>query len=145
MAFIEAIVAPCGVNCGVCIGYQREKNKCCGCLVPGINKLAHCSKCLIKFCAEHQKAQFTYCYECPKFPCARLKRLSKRYTEKYHCNLIANLQRIAQGGLEDFLKAEDERWKCRQCGEILSVHRNTCQSCGSVRHDLEEAPQPEAR
>lgn len=25
-------IAPCGVICDICLGYQREKNKCVGCL-----------------------------------------------------------------------------------------------------------------
>lgn len=25
------LIAPCGMNCGVCIAYLREKNRCQGC------------------------------------------------------------------------------------------------------------------
>ena len=25
------LIAPCGMNCAVCLGYLREKNKCPGC------------------------------------------------------------------------------------------------------------------
>ena len=25
------LIAPCGMNCGICYGYLREKNKCPGC------------------------------------------------------------------------------------------------------------------
>jgi hypothetical protein len=27
----NALIAPCGMNCGVCMAYLREKNKCPGC------------------------------------------------------------------------------------------------------------------
>ncbi|MDD5456566.1 MAG: hypothetical protein PHV30_05985 [Candidatus Margulisbacteria bacterium] len=26
-----ALIAPCGMNCAICLGYLREKNKCPGC------------------------------------------------------------------------------------------------------------------
>ena len=130
MEFTDKLIAPCGVNCGVCIGYLREKNKCCGCLDSGSNKPAHCLKCGKKFCDEHNKVEFTYCYECHKFPCVKIKNLSKRYVEKYQCNLIENGKFIQQYCIEEFLNQEKVKWKCKNCGEILSVHRSTCLNCG---------------
>ena len=31
MGSAKELIAPCGINCGTCIAYQREKNRCCGC------------------------------------------------------------------------------------------------------------------
>ena len=25
------LIAPCGMNCGICVGHLREKNRCAGC------------------------------------------------------------------------------------------------------------------
>ncbi len=130
MELTEELIAPCGVNCGVCIAYLREKNKCCSCMSSGTNKPAHCSKCTIKLCDEHKKSEFTYCYECRKFPCTRLKSLDKRYVEKYHLSLIENLACISKYGFYEFIKNEDEKWKCKHCGEVLCVHRDSCLNCG---------------
>ena len=130
MGFDEKLIAPCGINCGVCLAYLREKNKCCGCLSPGTNKPSHCNKCSIKLCIEHDKAAFTYCYECHKFPCARIKSLDKRYVEKYRLGLILNSNLISKYGFEEFIKTENEKWKCKHCGEVQCVHRSSCLKCG---------------
>jgi hypothetical protein len=28
MKFNKQLIAPCGMNCGICLGYLRDKNKC---------------------------------------------------------------------------------------------------------------------
>ena len=38
--------------------------------------------------------KFRYCYECDGFPCARVKRLDKRYRTKYEMSMIENLEYI---------------------------------------------------
>ncbi|PKM94546.1 MAG: hypothetical protein CVU84_10800 [Firmicutes bacterium HGW-Firmicutes-1] len=129
MKFSEELIAPCGMNCGVCIAYLREKNKCCGCLSLGTNKQAHCNKCSIKFCDEHNRSEFTYCYECHKFPCSRIRKLEKRYVENYHVSLIENSTSISKYGFSEFIMNESEKWKCKNCGEVLCIHRNICLNC----------------
>lgn len=133
MIFSEELVAPCGINCAVCIGYLREKNKCSGCLSSGLNKPVYCQKCRIRQCPEHEKAEFTYCYECPKYPCARMKSLNKRYTEKYNLSIVDNLARIKDYGLPKFLEMEGKKWICPSCGQVLSVHRAKCLGCGEEK------------
>lgn len=32
------LIAPCGINCGVCNAYLRVRNKCQGCRIDDINK-----------------------------------------------------------------------------------------------------------
>lgn len=130
MGFAEELIAPCGVNCGVCIAYLRKKSKCCSCMISGMNKPAHCNKCRIKFCDEHEKSEFTYCYECSKFPCTRLRSLDKRYVEKNQVSLIQNSTLISENGLSQFLKNENEKWKCEHCCAVLCVHRKSCLNCG---------------
>lgn len=129
MAFTEDLIAPCGLNCGVCIVHLREKNKCDGCMSANDIKTSRNIKCGIKFCNEHGKSVFSYCFECGKFPCSRLKSTEKRYVEKYQLSLIGNLYYIKQHGINEFIKNENEKWKCKNCGGVLSVHRNFCLNC----------------
>jgi hypothetical protein len=45
------MVAPCGMNCAICMGHLlREKNKCTGCRGGDTNKPASCIKCVILNC-----------------------------------------------------------------------------------------------
>lgn len=123
-------IAPCGVICDICLGFQRKKNTCAGCNIPG-NKPYHCTVCSIKFCSEKNGNDKLLCYECNKFPCRRIRDLNKRYTMKYGESPVQNLLKIKEAGLTQFIAEENEKWKCSQCGQMLCVHREVCLICGN--------------
>ena len=123
-------IAPCGVICDICLGFQRTKNKCVGCYNTG-NKPYHCTVCSIKSCAKKKGNEKLLCYDCTKFPCRRIKDLDKRYTLKYGESPIQNLNRIKEQGLDLFIDIEKEKWKCNKCGKLLCVHREICLICGN--------------
>jgi Protein of unknown function (DUF3795) len=129
LSFSKELIAPCGINCGVCIEHLKETDRCHGCLSAGNLRGRYGVKCGWKSCSEHKKAYFKYCYECPIFPCAKMKSLEKRYVEKYKLSVIDNLNYIKQNGEYEFIKRENERWKCKNCGKMLCVHRNYCLNC----------------
>ena len=121
------LIAPCGMNCGLCSGYMRKKDPCPGCRGEDRNKPRYCVECKIVNCEIRTGA---FC-ECEK-PCRRLKDLDKRYRTKYHMSMMENLSHIMKWGLDVFVKREEERWACPHCGEILSVHKKVCIHCGEV-------------
>ena len=131
-------IAPCGVLCDLCIGFQRTKNKCVGCNYTG-NKPYHCTVCSIKECPEKKGNEKLLCSECDKFPCKRIKNLDKRYRIKYGESPIQNLQNIIKDGIDAFIKIENEKWECKQCGELLCVHRDACLQCGTKNEYFPEA------
>lgn len=75
-------------------------------------------------CEKVGKGLVEFCYECDGFPCARLKALDKRYRTKYE-----NLYYIQQHGMEDFLKNEQDKWNCSNCGENICCHNGLCMNC----------------
>jgi hypothetical protein len=121
-------VAPCGVICDICSGFQRSKNKCVGCNSSG-NKPYHCTECSIKSCLEKQGDEKLLCNECGKFPCRRIKNLDKRYTTKYGESPIQNLQKIKVIGINSFVKIETKKWTCSTCGHLVCVHKDVCLIC----------------
>lgn len=125
----QYMIAPCGMNCGICIGHLRERKPCCGCLTDSVNKPNHCIRCSIVNCEELTKNKLDFCFACSKFPCARLKRLDKRYRTNYGMSMIENLTFIKENGLEEFQNRENDRWTCKKCSAILSVHRDECLNC----------------
>ncbi|MFC1655494.1 DUF3795 domain-containing protein [Patescibacteria group bacterium] len=128
------LIAPCGMNCGTCIGYLRDKNKCPGCRAMSEKKPEYCRKCIIKHCKVLKEKKMKFCSDkCDKYPCTRLKNLDKRYRTKYGMSMLENLENIKKSGIRKFVKAEQERWKCLKCGELLCVHRNSCLKCGEKR------------
>ncbi len=102
----KKLIAPCGMNCGLCLHFLRETNKCPGC-VSGRKVNGRCIKCGIKLCKERKGE---YCFGCDKFPCDRLKRLDKRYQDKYGMSEIENLENIKKNGIEKFVIGEEKRW-----------------------------------
>ncbi|MFZ4725068.1 MAG: DUF3795 domain-containing protein [Paludibacter sp.] len=123
-------IAPCGVICDICLGFQRNKNKCVGCNNTG-NKPYHCTICSIKTCPEKNGNEKQLCNDCAKFPCRRIKDLDKRYVLKYGESPIENLKQIYEIGLTDFVNHQKEKWKCNKCGELLCVHNDVCLNCGN--------------
>jgi Protein of unknown function (DUF3795) len=132
-SFSPTLIAPCGMNCGICIGHLREKNHCPGCNSNDTNKPKHCISCHFRNCEEMRDHQQKFCYVCNRFPCSRLRQLDKRYRTKYGMSMLENLENILQLGLEAFVAREQDRWKCPECGGVLSVHRKECIYCGHLR------------
>jgi len=130
----EKMIAPCGMNCCLCIAYQFKKNDinkrgfhkkyCPGCLPRGEN----CTH-LKDACELLAKGSIRFCYECESYPCKRLKSLDKRYRTKYNLSMIENLNCIKEFGMEEFLKKERNKWSCPECGAIVCCHNGLCLNC----------------
>ncbi len=127
------MIAPCGMNCALCIGYLREKNSCKGCNIHDNNKPKYCIVCKIKNCTLIEDGKKKRCFRCEKYPCARLKQLDKRYRTKYAMSMIENLENIMDSGIRKFVKQERVRWTCQKCGGIICVHKKECIYCGRKR------------
>lgn len=110
-----SLIAPCGMNCALCIAYIREKNQCPGCRTSG--KDFH-AKCIIKNC----KMGLRFCSSrCKLYPCKRLKSLDKRYRTRYGMSMIENLENIKKNGTRKFIKQEKKKWM--KTGKVFCVHR----------------------
>ena len=129
VSFDKSQIAPCGMNCGTCIAYLRDKNKCPGCRVYSADKAISIQRCIIPKCIHLDKTESKFCYECEKYPCKRVKQLDKRYRTKYYTSFIENLTMIKEKGIEKFLVFESKRRTCNNCGSVLSVHRDHCLIC----------------
>ena len=125
------LIAPCGMNCGICYTYLRKKNKCPGCRFFNSEKPVSIARCKIRNCEKIKDKKINFCFECDKFPCKRLKDLDKRYRTKYNMSEIENLEMIRDKGLDFFLKDQGTRWKCKKCGGIICVHKKMCLDCDS--------------
>ena len=123
-------IAPCGMNCALCMAYVRDKKPCPGCHGEDAQKPFHCVNCSIRHCGELGNGGRDLCVDCGKFPCRRLKQLDKRYREKYRMSLVDNLRQIKEAGMDAFLAGQVDRWTCTTCGGFICVHRGYCVRCG---------------
>src|SRR5512136_3126457 len=134
MSSTGELIAPCGMNCGVCASYLAMKNDlkkkgfgkkyCAGCQPRGKNR-----SFMAKQCDLVGKGLVRFCYECSDYPCRRLKDLDKRYRTKYHMSMIENLNFLKAHGIGPFLKKEAARWRCSECGGVICCHNGLCLNC----------------
>jgi hypothetical protein len=133
VSFNKLMIAPCGINCGTCKAYLRVRNRCYGCREDFESKRKTCAECRIKNCDMLAKTSFYFCYECEIFPCEKMKHIDKRYRIRYRASLIQNLITIKEIGITDFLKLEEKKWTCPNCGATTSIH---CEKCLACSYDL---------
>jgi len=43
--------------------------------------------------------------------------------------MIENLEFIEQNGVAEFLKKENDKWKCGNCGGLICCHNGLCFDC----------------
>ena len=129
--FKQELIAPCGMNCGICIGFfgyavngRKRKKICEGCRVRNKN----CAF-IKKQCKKLLKKEIDYCFECKGFPCENLEKLDRRYQEKYDMSMIKNLEFIKENDINLFLKQQEEKYKCPNCGGMICVHNKKCYNC----------------
>jgi hypothetical protein len=138
MEFSEKLVAPCGMNCGICAAYLRKRKPCPGCRMPENEKPPTRVYCKIKNCDLFRGGETVFCYECQIMPCDRLKHLDKRYRTRYDMSMVENLAYIRRNGLGKFLIGEQQKWKCTKCGGVICVHSKLCNNCGYKINRMEE-------
>ena len=135
--FTSELIAPCGMNCGICIAFfgytMNGKKRKHACITCRLRK----SKCAFikQKCDKLATNQIEYCFECSDFPCETLNALDKRYREKYGMSMVDNLQELKEKGMEQFLENQESKYKCPNCGDIISVHDRKCYACGYIETD----------
>ena len=129
--FKASLIAPCGMDCAICMAFLREKNHCDGCNSPDrANYRKTIRDCKIFNCSG-KKGKF--CFTCAEFPCKRLRNLDTRYRTKYGMSPVENLAAIRERGIREFVRSERERWTCSACGGTVNVHKGRCEGCGKGR------------
>jgi predicted RNA-binding Zn-ribbon protein involved in translation (DUF1610 family) len=129
------LAAPCGIYCGACRQYlvlkknqleQRGfKRGCEGCRIRNKNCVF-----IRKDCSALKKNQIEYCNECNNFPCQNLQKMDNLYQKRYAVNMIGNLKRIKDIGVEKWLQEQKVLYTCPECGGEICVHDAECYDCG---------------
>lgn len=130
------MAAPCGIYCGFCRQYLVLKKNlleekgfkmgCKGCRIRNKN----CAF-IRRDCPALRKKELEFCYECDKFPCQNLKKISNTYTERYSLSLIENLKRMKEVGVDTWLQEQEELYTCPKCGGEICIHDEECYDCGN--------------
>ncbi len=146
----EALLAPCGLYCGVCgvliatrdgnrkflerlLGVYQEKIpgldhltiedlKCDGCLSERTS--VFCTVCGIKTC--NRERGFAGCHECDDFPCEQIDRFPVPVGKKVILRAVPHRRRY---GTEQWVADETARYHCPDCGHVLFRGAKRCNRC----------------
>jgi hypothetical protein len=156
------LAAACGTYCGACPAYLAKQSKngqtnpqkklssvpakaspgippsnwmdgllCDGCLRGGA-LAAHCQNCAIRKCAAN-KQKDSRCTDCGELPCYRITNLINMGNYLHRKEYLPNLKKIREMGAREWVKKEEERWKCPKCGQPISWYDAKCPGCAEPR------------
>jgi hypothetical protein len=148
------LIGVCGIYCGACLIYRAYKDKdqklvqqlaryglskeqihCEGCVSNNLSPT--CEKCSFRDCAK-QKG-FTFCFECADQPCAMIVDLAEKRSKTDHLPhlrlCLNNLNTLKREGIPEWLRQQEDRWKCAKCGKKLYWYSQSCPECGTEFHD----------
>ena len=98
------LIGCCGISCGLCPRYQsKAKSRCLGCGPDD-----YCNYCSIYKCCT-TKHEFETCADCEEFPCDKFRKWFEKDSFVTHFKCHTNIQKIKRGGIEDFLKEEENK------------------------------------
>jgi hypothetical protein len=132
----KKLIAPCGMDCGICSHYLAYSHN-----FPKRKGVPQCSGCrernkvcafIKRDCALLKKNTIDFCFECKTFPCNNVKRMDKKYTERYNMSFIANLLFIKEKGINKFIQNQKRKYKCSGCGDMVCIHNNICYTCDPI-------------
>lgn len=113
------LIAPCGMNCGLCLHYLRKENKCPGCF-SGRKVNGRPIKCARRLC-KHRYGET--CFDCVRFPCLSIQTLDERYRLRYNMSVIDNLKYLHQYGMEAMIQNEIKRWVTEEGTYCVHDHK----------------------
>jgi hypothetical protein len=106
---------------------------CDGCLSGGM-LAGHCQRCNIRLCAAN-KQDDDRCSDCEELPCYRITNLMNMGHYLHRKEYLPNLKKIREMGVQEWVKYEEERWRCPQCGLPMSWYDAECARCGEPRSE----------
>jgi len=108
-------------------GMEPADINCHGCKSTALS--IYCRKCDIKQCAVERGVE--NCSACGKFPCRRIMNLNDD-DAVHHSSVLRNLRTIAAVGVKAWLRRQDRRWRCRECGARFTWYAPKCKACGAT-------------
>jgi hypothetical protein len=144
------LICPCGNYCGVCGVFiaARDNNEkfkealvgvfkgtlpgaenitakdiqCDGCLSE--NPFYYCRSCPIRDCTKARG--YEGCHQCGQFPCQFIEEFPMKVGKKVVLRAIPYWREV---GTEEWVRSEEARYRCPQCGQSLFRGAKRCNRC----------------
>jgi hypothetical protein len=107
----EHLAAACGTYCGACPAYIAKHSEDMQMKMK-----------LQRLCAAN-KQNDSRCSDCQELPCYRITNLINMGAYLHRKEYLPNLKNIREMGVQEWVKKEEERWRCPQCGLPISYMR----------------------
>ena len=104
-----------------------EDLACGGCLSDML--AAPCRECRIRDCALDRG--YAGCTECDDFPCERIKNFNDDGLP-HHSEVLKNIRRQKEIGVDSWLKEQAERWRCPSCAAGTDWYAGHCSEWDNV-------------
>lgn len=118
----------CGLFCGACPSYP---DACHGCFSDFVRE--SCRGCKANgFLACAESHGVIRCYRCSEFPCQKLRDFSKAPVINGICNhadVIPDLQRMGEVGVERWIEEKISQHLCPHCGELINWFEMKTHTC----------------
>ncbi len=101
---------------------------CEGCLSSGA-VFVICRVCAFRACALEKG--LTHCSQCPDSPCQELVDFSNDIFP-HHDEVLANIRRQRDIGIDAWIAEQEERWRCPHCGCATDWYASQCPDCGAA-------------
>jgi len=138
----DALLAPCGLYCGVCAIYMADRDDnikfkerlspvygvppeelhCKGCLSKDV--FGYCAVCPIRSCVSEKSLEG--CFQCEDFPCKFIDEFPLPVGKKVILRAVPEWKEL---GTERWVEAELERYHCPKCGYALFRGAKRCRNC----------------
>jgi hypothetical protein len=138
----EELIAPCGMNCAVCSRYlayvnHLKRSQCVGCRPKNLKCTYLFGKC--KRINKNSNGSTSFCFECELYPCKQLNRMDARYIINYKMSTKDNLECIKKKGITKFINEQYKKYRCPNCGGLISIHNRKCFKCDTITKLIEKA------
>ncbi|HNX37457.1 MAG TPA: DUF3795 domain-containing protein [Candidatus Cloacimonadota bacterium] len=70
------------------------------------------------------------CAFCPDYPCARIRNFSVDEWP-HHIDVLENLSRMKEIGIEAWIEEQKKCWTCPDCGARTHWYQSKCRDCGA--------------
>jgi predicted RNA-binding Zn-ribbon protein involved in translation (DUF1610 family) len=138
----ENLIAPCGMNCAICSRYLSYINKLKKSQCPGCKQKDRSCSYLFDKCTginNNLKGKSAFCFECNQYPCKQINRMDTRYKNSYKMSTKDNLEYIKKMGIGKFIDEQYEKYRCPNCGGLISIHNKKCFKCETISRMIEKA------
>ena len=149
----KKFVAPCGLYCGACsirAAYSRNDTVLLNAMADGVSLyLGHkveakdlacegclsdivsisCRECKMRECAAAKR--LTRCSECPDVPCELIKSFNDDGLP-HHAEVLKNLKRQKDIGIDVWIGEQDKRWRCPRCSAETDWYSAQCSACDNI-------------